>query len=199
MPACANRFFLLNMRITVKMGFLFALGWMLVKMILHLTGIGYPSVSLAIFINMFFLLAAICVGLFLHKKQEGFTQGNALSDIKAAMQSAIPYAMLVSLFLYLYYNKINPEFIQKQIADAEMTIDKSLRDPKQLQLIRNEQEAFEVMSVEAIRAELVKGPRGFYSAGATAIIGLLGMTLLGTVYSIFVTIIYRRVLFRNMR
>jgi hypothetical protein len=80
-----------------------------------------------------------------------------------------------------------------------MTIDKSLRDPKQLQLIRNEQEAFEVMSVEAIRAELVKGPRGFYSAGATAIIGLLGMTLLGTVYSIFVTIIYRRVLFRNLR
>jgi hypothetical protein len=185
------------MKITIKIGALVALAWILVKMIFHFIQIT-ESIKPLVFINMFLLLVAIAIGLYLHKKNEGFTQGNALSDIKACMQAGIPYAAIVSIFLYLYYNNINPDFVKHQIAEAEMTIQKALDDPKQEKLIRAEQEAFEVMTKEDIYKELVKGPRNFYSAGATAIIGLLGMTLLATLYSIFVTVIFRKVVLRDV-
>jgi hypothetical protein len=186
------------MRITFKIGAFVAVAWMLVKMIFHVLGFT-EYIQPMVFINMFFLLVAVAVGLYLHKKQEGFTQGNALSDIKASMQAGIPYAALVSLFIYFYYNNINPDFVKHRVAEAEMTIQNALNDPKQFEQIRAEQEAFEVMTKEAIQAELVKGPRSFYSAGATAIIGLLGLTLLATLYSIFVTVIFRKVVLRELK
>jgi len=185
------------MRITIKVGALFALGWMIVKLIFHFLGLVTDSVVPTIFINMFFLLAAISLGLYMHKKQEGFSQGNAMSDIKAAMSAGIPYALLVAIFIYFYYSQINPEYVSHQVSEAETTIKNALNDPKQLKLIRAEQEAFEVMSKEDIYKELVKGPRSFYSAGSTMTISLLGMVLLATLYSILVTVIFRTVLFRN--
>jgi hypothetical protein len=186
------------MKITLKMGLLFAFIWFAIKLIFHFGGWIKTDINPTILLNMLLLLLAISIGLYLHKKQEGFTAGNALSDIKAAMTAGIPYAILVSIFVYVYYAQINPEFVQQRISDAEMTIKMSLDDPEMFQKIKNEQEAFEVMTKEAIFEELKTGPANFYSAKSTAIIGLLGMTLLSTLYSIFVTIIYRRVLFRKL-
>jgi hypothetical protein len=185
------------MKVTLKTGILFAFAWMIAKLIIHFSGWSANSVVPTIFLNMLFLLSAICTGLYLHKKQEGFSQGNAMSDIKASMTTGIPYAMLVAIFIYFYYAQINPEYVQHQIADAERTIQIALDDPTEMKRIRAEQEAFEVMSKEKIYAELVKGPRSFYSAGSTMTIGLLGMVMLATMYSILVTVIYRRVLFRD--
>jgi hypothetical protein len=179
------------------MGLFFALAWMVAKLIVHFSGLSENSVVPTIFLNMLFLLCAISTGLYLHKKQEGFAQGNAMSDIKASMTAGIPYAMLVAIFIYFFYAKINPEYVQHQISDAEQTIRIALDDPAQLKRIRAEQEAFEVMSKEDMYKELVKGPRSFYSAGSTMTISLLGMVLLATMYSIFVTVIFRRVLFRD--
>jgi len=186
------------MKITLKMGLLFAVIWFAIKMTSHLGGWVKTDINPTILLNMLLLLFAISVGLYLHKKQEGFTAGNALSDIKAAMTVGIPYAILVSIFVYVYYAQINPGFVAQRISDAEMTIKLSLEDLLLFQKIKNEQAAFEVMTKESIYKELKKGPSNFYSAKSTTIIGLLGMTMLSTVYSIFVTIIYRRVLFRKL-
>lgn len=183
----------------VKIGLSVALVWIVIKYAFFLINPEMQDVSPLIFINMFLLLTAIALGLFFHKKHEGFLEGNALSDIKTSMKAGVPYALAVSLFIYLYYAKINPDFVAHKISEATMTIRKAVDDPIMLAKIKNEQAAFEVMDKEAIYTQLIDGPANFYSAFSTSIIALLGLTLLATLYSVFVTIIFRKVLLRKLK
>lgn len=187
------------MKITVKTGLFFALGWMLVKMIFFYTGLSQASIVPTIFINMFFMLSAISVGLYLHKKQEGFSQGNALSDIKSGMNAGIPYTLLVVAFIYLFYTQIDPGYVDQMVQEKLEAYKIGLNDPEELKLIRSSNEAFEVMSKEDIYKEMELSTKSTISAFSITTISLLGMMLLSTVYSILVTVIFRKVLLRGMR
>ena len=186
------------MKITVKIGVLAALVWMLVKMIFHLVQSNETPVSATIFINMFVLLIGIAIGLYLHKKKEGFLSGNAMSDIKAAMTVAIPYSILIAVFIFFYYKDINPEYNEIQIEKAEIAIEKDVNDPKILKKMKADNAAFEVMSKEKIRRQLLQGPSNFYNPKSTALISLLALMMLSTIYSIFITIVYRKVMFKGL-
>lgn len=165
-------------------------------MIFFWTGITGTDIVPSVLLNMLYLLLAICVGLYLHKKGE--TEfGNALLDIKNAMSAGLPYVIIVSVFLYFYYAKIDPGFNQHQIAEAYTAIEKKLEDPNSLQEIKESNEAFEVMSKEEILTQLKDNLERNYSPGFTMTVSLLGLLLLATVNSLFVTIIYRRLIFRH--
>lgn len=187
------------MKITVKIGVLAALVWIIIKMIFHVIKSNDTPVSATIFINMFILLVGIATGLFLHKKKEGFLSGNAMSDIKAAMTVAIPYSILLSIFIYFYYKDINPEYNEIQIEKAQLVIEKDVNDPVILKKMKAENEAFEVMSKEKIRKQLLQGPKNFYNPKSTALISLLALMMLSTIYSIFITIVYRKVMFKGIK
>lgn len=186
------------MKITLKFGLLGAGVWMLVKLIFFWAGASDTTVTPSAMINMFVMLVSIALGVYFHKKAEGMKQGNALSDIKAGMTTGIPYALLVSVFLYFFYEKINPDFIDSRIAKTEQELKKVLDDPKEFQKLRASNEEFEVKSKEEIYEAIMENQYNMYSAKFTAILGMLGMTVLATAYSIFVTIVYRRVLLRHI-
>ena len=188
------------MKITVKIGLLFAAIWIAIKMILFLTVTGEArfNVTPAIMLNILCLLLAITVGLYLHKRrQTEYT--NALGDIKSAMSSAMIYAAIVAGFIYLYYNNIDPEFNRHQISEAEVQIDKVLNDPEQLKQLKASNEDFEVKTVPELRKMLMDNQKAIFSPGSTMTISLLAMLVLGTLNSIFVTVIMRRVVFRQPR
>lgn len=185
------------MRITVRIAVACAAVWMLVKFLYHWLLPDSTALQPTILLNMLLLLVAISVGLYYHKKKEGFTQGNALSDIKGAMTSGVPYALLVSLFTYFYYSNINPGFNQHQIAEAKTLIMKELDSPKGLAKVK-ENEAFELLSKQEIYEKLIEGPKTIYSPGSTFVLMIMGLILLSTLYSILVMIIYRKIMFRNL-
>ena len=186
------------MKITIKIGILFAAIWMLIKFLYHEFNPQTTDLKLTIFSNMFLLICAISIGLYLHKKKEGFSQGNALSDIKSALTSGVIYTLFAALFIYLYYSIINPEFNQHQLNEAFTEIEKTLNDPVSLKKIKATQEAFEVMTKEQLYKELIKGPKNFYAAKSTFVISLLSLLLLSTLYSILVTIIIRKILLKKV-
>jgi hypothetical protein len=53
------------------------------------------------------------------------------------------------------------------------------------------------MTKEEILVKAMEGPKSFYSPGSTMILSLLGMLLLTTVNAILVTVVFRRVLFKQ--
>jgi hypothetical protein len=126
-------------------------------------------------------------------------ESTALSDIKNGMTAGVPYALVVSVFLYFYYSKIDPDFNRHQIAEAEMSISKMLDDEKELQKLKDTNAEFEVMSKEELYEELSKGPKNFYNPTSTMTVSLLSLLLLATLNSIFVTIVYRKIVFRTTR
>ncbi len=185
------------MKITVRTGLVFALVWILFKMILLWTGAFRYNIVPPVLFNMLCLLLAISVGLYLHKRKEG-TLGNALNDIKNGLSAGMPYAIIVSVFIYFYYDKIDPEFNGHQIAEAHQGIKEMLDDPDNLTQLREENAEFEVKTKEEIFESLKQGPENFYNAGSTMTLSLLAMLILGTLNSIFITIIYRKVVFRDL-
>lgn len=184
------------MKVTIKIGILFALIWMIIKMGLFFTGAFAYNVVPAVMINILCLLLAISVGLYKQKRADT-EGGNALRDIKNAMSAGVPYAVLVSIFIFFYYSKIDPGFNEHQIAEAEVGIQKMLDNPDDFAEVKKSNAEFEVMTKEDIYDKLIQGPRGFYSPTSTMTVSMLAMLLLTTMNSIFITIVYRKIVFKE--
>ena len=183
------------MKVTIKTGIFFALIWMIAKLSFFLTGAFAYNVVPAVMFNIFCLLLAITVGLY-RQKLKDTEAGNALRDIKNAMSAGVPYAVLVSLFIFFYYSQIDPNFNEHQIAEAEVGIQKMLDNPTSFSNVKKSNEAFEVMTKDEIYDKLIQGPRGFYSPLSTMTVSMLAMLLLTTINSIFITIVFRKIVFR---
>ncbi len=186
------------MRVTVKVGLLFAALWIGVKMVYYstVTGAARYELTLPIFSNILFLLLAISIGLYLHKRKET-EESNALNDIKNALSAGVPYIVVVSVFMYFYYSKIDPEFNRHQRAETAMQLEKMLNNPDDLEKMRESNSEFEVMSVDEIRESIISNQEAMYSPQAVTTISLLGLLLLATFNSIFVTIVFRKLVFRG--
>ena len=186
------------MRVTVLLGVICAAVWIAVKMIFFYTQpVGYDIVPLVL-INLFLLITAIGVGLFLQKMRDT-EESNGLRDIKNGMTAGVPYAVIVSVFIYFYYEKIDPEFYEHRIAEEIYQIDKDLDDPKKFAEIKKSNPDYEVLSKEEIRQKAVKGAEGAFSPKSILPLSLLGLILMSALNSIFISIIYRRIVFRNQR
>lgn len=187
------------MRITVKIGLLFAAIWISIKLVLFvtMTGAARYDLTFAIMTNILCLLLSIAVGLYLHKRKET-EDSSALGDIKSAMSAGVPYILIVSLFLYLYYTKIDPEYNRHQRSEAAMQVEKLLNSPEDLAELRKSNAEFEVMSVDQMRESIISNSDAMYSPQAVTTVSLLGMLILATFNSIFVTIVYRKLVFRRL-
>ncbi len=184
------------MRVTVKTGLIAALAWILIKMITFYTGITGANVVPLVMLNILGVLLAISIGLFLHKRKVG-EESNLLTDIKNGMSAGVPYAVIVSLFLYVFYAKIDPEYNQHRIAEFETGLLKELNDPELFQQLKDSNPEFEVKTKEEIYESIMQGPRSFFKASSTMVISMLSLLLLATLNSIFVSIVYRRLIFRQ--
>jgi hypothetical protein len=137
------------------------------------------------------------VGLYFHKRH-ATEQSNALGDIKNGMAAGMVYTMIVTVFLYFYYTKIDPEFNRHQRSEAAMQLEKILNDPAEFKKMKASNGDFEVMSKDEIRESIITNQEAMYSPQAVTTIGLLGMLLMATVNSIFITIVMRRIIFREV-
>jgi hypothetical protein len=184
------------MKNSVLIGVFFAFIWGAIKFLFH-TDLN-KAINPFVLLNIFFLLTAIALGLFFIKKKEGYLSGNIISDFKKAMGIGLPYTLIVSGFIYYYYATFNPMYIETKIQQAYIQIDKAIKDPKQLKILQKQKPEFEVMSKEQLRKELRKGPENMYSAKATGLLSLLSMLLLTTFYSLIISLIYRKILFKRL-
>ncbi len=185
------------MKITVKMGLLFAAIWIASKIIFFLTGVTQKEIVPSVLLNILFMLSAISFGLY-YKKIKDTEESDMLSDIKNGLTAGVPYAIIVSVFIFFYYDTIDPDFNRHQIAEAEMGIKKLLDNPEDLKKLRAANGEFEVMTKEEIYESMIQGPQNFYNPKATAIVSMLALLMLATLNSIFVTIIYRKVVFKKI-
>lgn len=187
------------MRITVKTALICALIWIIIKMSYHLIWTNTTELTPMIFSNMFLLITSISMGLYLHKKKEGFGAGNALSDIKSAMTAGVPYAVIVSIFMFFYYSNINPQFIE-QIREPKLKVlEKELSSEKYVKKLKKMNPELETKTTEEIHQLGVANLNAQTNPKSTSIIALLGMIMMSTVYSIVITIIFRRILIKGIR
>ncbi|MCT4562061.1 MAG: DUF4199 domain-containing protein [Crocinitomicaceae bacterium] len=179
----------------VKIGLISAAIWVLGKTVMYFIDPLMPITS-AIYLNIFLLLGAIAFGLYRTMMRET-EESNTLNDIKNGMKAGLSYSVVVGASIYLFYAVINPGYNEYQIAQMDESITEAVNNPEELAKIRKSNEAFEVKTKEEIIAELKKGPRSFFNAGSTFTLSILAMLLLSTLYSILVSLILRKVVFKK--
>ncbi len=187
------------MKVTVKTGLICALSWIIIKMLYHLIWSETTDLTPMILSNMFFLMCSVSLGLYLHKKKEGFSQGNALSDIKAGMSAGVPYAVIVALFLFFYYNNINPQFVERTKEPLITQLDKELGSDKSIQKLKKMNPELETKSKDEIYKMGMENINFKASPKFTSILSVLGMIIMTTIYSIFIMVVYRKILVRAIR
>ncbi len=184
------------MKITVKVGLIFAAIWIAIKMVLFYTNaVGY-DVKVPVLLNILCILLAISVGVFKLKRQQQEAT-SLMTDIKSGMTAGVPYALVVSVFLFFYYEKIDTNYIPHRVAEITYVMKTRLDDPKELKRLRAENEDFEVMTKEQIYERMIQGPVNTINAKSTMVLALLALLLLATLNSIFVAVIYQKVVFKS--
>jgi hypothetical protein len=179
------------MRLPLKVGLIASVVWISIKLIAFSQSISLDDLKPFVFINMFILTAAVAIAVYLVKRYE--IESNLLNDIKNGMLAGVPYAVIISVFLYFYYQKIYPGFNAKKINEIEV----KLSNPKTIKEIQNSNIAMENKSSDEIRKDVLSKTKMVYNANFTMLVSMLSLLLYATLNSILISVIFRRIVFRN--
>lgn len=185
------------MRPSIRFALLFAGLFAAVKFLFMELNVFQDNIQIPGLINNFFLLTAISLGLFFEKKKEGFGEGGPMSDIKNAMRAGAPYVLLVSGFIYFYYNTINPQFIESGIEVRMDMIYKDMERESYVDSLKMHKSEFQVMTNDEILREARNEIESNLSPRTMFTFSLLGLLILSVSYSILITLIYRKILLKE--
>jgi hypothetical protein len=179
------------MKLPLKVGLLAATIWISIKLLAFSLSISLDELRPFVFINMFILTASIALALYLVKRKE--TENNLLNDVKNGMLAGVPYAVIVSVFLYFYYEKIYPDFNARKMNEISL----KLSNPQTIKEIQRENPEMENKSVEEIKRDILAKTKMVYNPQFTMLVSMLSLLLYTTLNSIVITLIFRRIVFRN--
>jgi hypothetical protein len=179
------------MRLPLKVGLLAATIWISIKLAAFYLSLSLDDLRPFVFINMFILTAAIAIALYLVKRKE--TENNLLNDVKNGMLAGVPYAVIVSVFLYFYYEKIYPYFNERKMNEISL----KLSNPQTIKEIQRSNPEMENKSFEEIKRDVLAKTKMVYNAQFTMLVSMLSLLLYATLNSIVISVIFRRIVFRN--
>nr|WP_299201740.1 hypothetical protein [uncultured Brumimicrobium sp.] len=185
------------MRPALKFALLFSGAWMFLKLIFLYFNIFQDDVVKPGLINNLFLLLAISLGLYYEKKKEGFGTGTPLSDIKNALTAGAPYVLIVSVFMFFYYDDINPSFIENRVTERMDIIYGEMESEAYVDTLRVHNPEFRVMTKEEIVRDIKSDTESALSAKTLFVFSLLGLMVMALTYAIFLTVIYRKILLKD--
>ena len=180
------------MKVYVKIGLAFAILWILIKLSCFSFKVLLTKLEPFVFLNMLFVTLAVSAVLYIKKRKQR-EDSNYLDDIKTSMIPGVIYTVVVSVFIYFYYQHIYPEFNTNKISEMEIR----MQDKKNIADLRKSNPEMENKSDEEIKSKVLKSVNDYYSAKFTMTITLLGLLVYTTLNSILLSLIFRRVIFRH--
>lgn len=179
------------MKFPIKVGLICAAIWIGLKLLAWTFSFSLNEIKPFVFVNMFLLTAAITIALYFVKLKED--DSNLLNDIKNGMLAGMPYSVIVSVFMYFYYERIYPDFNNHKIE----LIEKKLNEPNAIKDIQKNNPEMQNDSPEEVRKEVIQKSKMIYSSKFNMLVSLLSLVLYTTINSIVISIIFRKVVFVN--
>ena len=178
------------MKKSFNIGIGFAVIWIILKLVAFNFQLFLIDLKPFIFANMLFITLAICIALYLKKRAQ---DSDMLDDIKTGMASSMIYTVIVSGFIYFYYQSIYPEFNTSKISEMEIL----LEDESKIEELRKSNPDMENSSSDEIRSQVLRSISQYYSAKFTMTISLLGLLIYSTLNSLLISLIFRKVIFKD--
>ena len=184
------------MKKTYLIGFIFGILWCGVKFLSYLLNWdSWETLSTFVMLNMLFGTFSVIVALLIVNNKQDLDR-NLLMDVKSGMSSGLVYTLVVSFFIYMYYDKINPAYNQSQINKRKIELTKHFLATKNVEAYRNNKPEWKSLNKKELLEEDAKAMAHFISPKRTMIFSLSGLLLWTTLNSIVISLIFRRFLFR---
>jgi hypothetical protein len=185
------------MKTSVKFGFFFALLWIISVLCAFLAGYSVDFFLISEILSLLFLVTAIFLGLFMTKKENGYEHVNALEDFKVALQSGLVYTIIVTGFIYVYHNQIDPsikdtfveqrtQMLYEEYPDEASYLELQAKDPK-----------WETFSFDDFIENQEDQASSFIGPFFTALFHILILFMFSLFYSFFVMIVIRKVILKT--
>ncbi|MGV6861654.1 MAG: DUF4199 family protein [Putridiphycobacter sp.] len=184
------------MKPTVKVALVCVLISASITMIFFYAGKSEMGYEISNFINLFMLLTAISVGLFLTRKALKFAETNFLEDIKSAMQGGIVYIILMGLFLYVYHLKIDPSIVNQKREQRIELLDEIVPNEAAYLELQKEDATWKGKSYLDYLENQHDSISLFISAKFFAIANVIVGLILSVFFSVMTVIILRKVVLR---
>ena len=185
------------MKTSVKAGVLFALIWIIIVLIAFLAGKSIDFFLISELLSLLFLLGAIFAGLFLSKKESGYKKVNALEDFKIAMQSGIMYTIIITGFVYVYHNKIDPSIKESFTKQRIEMLHEQFPDEASFIELQSKTDTWEDKSYDDFIENQEDQANSFIGPFFTSIFHLMVLFMFSLFFSFFVMIILRKVILRQ--
>ena len=185
------------MKTSVRFGIIFALIWIIFNMVLYYAELSQTAFNLGILVNLFLLMAAIAVGLFISKKEQKFAKGNFIGDFKIALQSGIVYAILVSGFVYLYHEIIDPSIRESLVELRVKTLHEAVPDAETYVQLQEDDPTWRDKSYDDYIENQEDQFKSVFSSFSVFIAHLMGLTFFSMFFAFFVTLILRKIVLRH--
>ena len=167
-------------------------------MIIFYAGLAKEAFFAMIFVNLFFLLASIAVGLYMTKKERQFETGIFADDFKTAMQSGLVYAIAIAGFIYLYHNSIDPSIREAIIEDITTALHEAVPDEATYAKLQETDNTWQEKSYDDYIENQEDQIDGFISPLSIFVVHLMGLSMLSFFYAFGTTFILRKIVLKGL-
>jgi hypothetical protein len=185
------------MKTSVKAGVLFALIWIIVVLVAFLAGYSVDFFLLSELFSLLLLLGGIFTGLFLTKKENGYEKVNALEDFKVAMQAGLIYTIIVTGFVYVYHNQIDPSVKQNFIDLRLEALHDQYPDEASYKELQANDIKWKTFSYDDFIENQEDQTTSFIGPFFTSFFHLMVLFMFSLFYSFFVTLVLRKIILRH--
>jgi type IV secretory pathway TrbF-like protein len=170
-----------------------ALVFVILKCLYYVSGLHYTNYNLVILTNIVCVLLAVGLAMYMARDKNGKLLALGLDRIKAGMRGGAVYAIIVSTFVYFYYNNIDKKFFKDKIkARVELatkadfpTLQKNNPDK-----LANKTHA-DFIDDEREQAEL------WFSPFMVCTLTLVALMVCSMVYSLVLNVIFKNLFFKT--
>ncbi len=149
------------------------------------------------FWNIFLLLSAIAIGLFTVRQKEGFVENSFIDDFKISMQGGAVFVLLLALFTYLYHTRIDTEYVEGRLIERLDANIQNVPDEATYLKLQKEDPTWADKSYLDYIENQEDQATPILSAKSLAIGYLAFGLVMALFFSIFTTLIFRKVVLRG--
>jgi len=185
------------MKTSVKVAFGISLVWIIVTLIIYLSGYSRQAFVFGIMINLFCLLISISLALFFTKKEKNYETSFFFDDFKIALQGGIVYALVISGFIYVYHEYIDSSIKDALVEDRIEALHKVYPDDASYLKLQAVDSKWKDKSFDDFIENQEDQTRGIISSFSVFVFHLMGLFIFAMFFAFFATIIMRKIILRQ--
>ncbi|MDA0713907.1 MAG: DUF4199 family protein [Bacteroidetes bacterium] len=172
----------------MRIPLLFALTWMVVKIIIFYTSIVTDTLQAGIFLNLLFIAILVYSGV----RKGAATSMELFHLLKAGMRPAATYVLLVSIGIFCYYKFLDADFFESRLEEVVIQTQKGIESAGGWEAFRKSENVDPSMDKESfLEEQRTSLGRILFSALPQASYSLLALTMTAFFYSFITSFIFK--------